>query len=134
MNESYNTSNNLRLILSQFIKKTGTHNGGDCAAIAKFIEDYLTSIDAYDYSFSGELTDGAVGHILVKFRGRYYDGVEGVVNTSGRSIVDNLKDNGSCIGNNEYGWINYKFGSSNFRTSKDYKIFDSISTQVEDNS
>ena len=131
LNESYSAENNLKTILKKFISKTGVHNGGDCATVAKFIEDYLYSIDAYDYSFSGEVVDGGLGHILVKFRGKYYDGVEGVVKTSGRKIVDNLKDDGVSIGNDTYGWINYKLGSSNFRSTKDYKIFNDIVDEVE---
>lgn len=132
INERYNVEDNLRLILKKFISKTGVHNGGDCATVAKFIEDYLYSIDAYDYSFSGELVDDGLSHILIKFRGKYYDGVEGVVKTSGRKIVDNLKDDGVSIGDNKYGWINYKYGSSDYKKSNLYKIFMSIVDEVED--
>lgn len=129
--ESYSVSDNLKQILNKFIHETGIHNGGDCATISKFIEDYLQSIDVYDYSFSGEIIDGALSHIFVKFRGNYYDGVEGLVNKNNHNIVDNLQDNGTAIGSNDYGYINYQYGRISFKSSELYSVFNDIVNLVE---
>ena len=105
------------------------HNGGDCATTAKFIADYLDELEE-PYSFSGEIVDDALSHVFIKYNGKYYDGVEGIMNTSGREIVDNLKDNGRSIGNNTYGWIDYKLGSSNYKNTRLYKIWDEITCDI----
>lgn len=130
MNEAYDSvSNNLDWALDVFVKRTGVHNGGDCAIIAKFIADYLDELEE-PYSFSGEIIDDGLSHVFVKYKGKYYDGVEGRMNTSGRQIVDNLKDDGRSIGNNKYGWIDYKLGSSNYKTTKSYKIWNEITDDI----
>lgn len=130
MNESSNSvSNSLKWALDSFIKRTGVHNGGDCATTAKFIADYLDELEE-PYSFSGEIVDDALSHVFIKYNGKYYDGVEGIMNTSGREIVDNLKDNGRSIGNNTYGWIDYKLGSSNYKNTRLYKIWDEITYDI----
>lgn len=124
--ESYNpVSNILRSVLEEFIIRTGRHDGGDCATIAKFITDYLDEINE-DYSFSGEIVDDGLSHVLVKYKGKYYDAVEGLVNTAGCLIVDNLEDDGTAIGNDEYGWIDYKLGTFDYRTTSSYQLFNEI--------
>lgn len=100
--------------LDRLMRETGTnHNGGDCAITAKSIGLWLeeNGVKRSDYSFAGVLfTDGemtGITHILVKYKGNYYDGVEGLVDTSNMKIVDNIQDDGSSLGNDKYGWIDY---------------------------
>lgn len=130
MNESYDSiSNTLGWALDTFIKRTGIHNGGDCAIIAKYIADYLDEIEE-PYSFSGEIIDGGLSHVFIKYKDKYYDGVEARMNTSGRQIVDNLKDDGRSIGSDKYGWIDYKLGNFNYKSTKTYKIWDEITDDI----
>lgn len=108
------SKSSLESALNRLMKETGTnHDGGDCAITAKSIGLWLeeNGVKRSDYSFAGVLfTDNGmtgITHILVKYKGNYYDGVRGLVNTSGMKIVDNLQDDGSSLGNDKYGWIDY---------------------------
>ena len=88
-------------------------NGGECASVAYSVYQVL---DNPEITFSGTIIDSALSHVMLKYKGNYYDATNdsGYADISGCQVVDNLEfreENSSfsailgMIGNDEYGWI-----------------------------
>lgn len=128
----------LKSAYTQYIKDTGdNHDGGDCAMVAKAFSLWLQDqgVDKSKMSFSGlVLVDGKTGekmisHVVLKYNGKYYDGVKGETTESELThryklaagdkeyIVHNLTDTGGSIGSKDIGYVDYissKFVRENY--------------------
>lgn len=107
--------------MAALYNRYGSLDGGGCGTVAYYVSEMLDGM--IDYSFSGEIVDGALSHIMIKCNGHYYDATNpsGYANTRGRYIVDNLEcveqdinAIPAIIGNDKYGWI------SCFRSQREF--------------